>query len=624
MKARFILITVLLMLTAGLLPAQHTFEGTVSDPQGDPILGAQVEIPGTDVVTLTGLEGRFQLEYQKPCTDLIIRATSFTTAFRQKVCATDTIAITLKPSIPLNDVSEAVEAPAPYRKKMSVRTLGLQQATMGARQPGYYDPGTPHNTEDYTAIKENRFFRPQDEALSTFSIDVDAASYSNMRRFLKNGQQPPKDAIRVEELVNYFDYDYPQPKDEHPFNIVTELGVCPWAPEHELLHIGLQGKLIPNDDLPPSNFVFLLDVSGSMNHPNKLPLLKSSLRLLTDQLRPQDRVAIVVYAGAAGTVLESTSGDKKQTIKDALNKLQAGGSTAGGEGVKLAYKIARKNFVAGGNNRIILATDGDFNIGASSDAAMQRLIERERESGVFLTVLGLGMGNYKDNKMQILADKGNGNHAYIDDLSEARKVLINEFGGTLYTIAKDVKIQIEFNPAKVAGYRLIGYENRLLDNEDFNDDTKDAGELGSGHTVTALYEIIPVGVDSEFLAEMDDLKYQSTQAVPATGEELATVKFRYKLPDGDTSTLLQRTILAKADKETSESFRWSAAVAAFGMVLRDSEYKGQANYASILELASSAKGEDKEGYRAEFIRLVKNARDAFGEPGNAASAKNRK
>lgn len=624
MKATFIIISFLFMGLAAPLAAQHVFAGSVSDPAGAPVIGAQVEVPGTSVAAQTDLQGRFQLEYNKPCTDLMFRATGFVAAFRQNVCATDTILVRLSPSLLPTEVEEMyqdAEAPAAYEKRATIRTFGLRQPAAGAPPMGYYDPGTPHNTEDYAAIAENRFFRPQDEALSTFSIDVDAAAYSNMRRFLKNGQQPPRDAIRVEELVNYFNYDYPQPTDEHPFNIVTELGECPWQPQHQLLHIGLQGKLIPNDDLPPSNLVFLLDVSGSMSQPNKLPLLKSSLRLLTDQLRPQDRVAIVVYAGAAGIVLESTSGDKKQTIKDALNKLQAGGSTAGGEGIKLAYTIARKNFVEGGNNRIILATDGDFNIGASSDAAMQRLIERERESGVFLTVLGFGMGNYKDNKMQILADKGNGNHAYIDDLSEARKVLINEFGGTLYTIAKDVKIQVEFNPAKVAGYRLVGYENRLLDNEDFNDDTKDAGELGSGHTVTALYEIIPAGVESDFLAEVDDLKYQATQAAGKDSKDLATVKFRYKLPDGDTSTKLERTVLAKAEKKTSESFRWSAAVASFGMLLRDSEYKGKATYASILQLAESSKGQDKEGYRAEFIRLLKNARDAFGESQDDTTAK---
>ena len=525
---------------------------------------------------------------------------------QKQVCATDSILVTMRirPQRELVE-EEAMEAyPAsPVMGDQAIRTSGQAKMRIGNRGivPGYaMDPGTPHNTEDYAAIQENRFHRPGDEPLSTFSIDVDAAAYSNMRRFLKNGQQPPVDAIRVEELVNYFNYDYPQPKDEHPFHIETELAECPWQPDHQLLHIGLQGKLIPNDDLPASNLVFLVDVSGSMQAANKLPLLQSSLQLLTDQLRPQDRVALVVYAGAAGTVLESTPGSEKIKIKDAIRGLTAGGSTAGGEGIKLAYKIAREHFQKEGNNRVILATDGDFNIGESSDAAMQRLIEKERESGVFLTVLGFGMGNYKDNKMQILADKGNGNHAYIDDLSEARKVLVNEFGGTLFTIAKDVKIQIEFNPAKVAGYRLIGYENRLLNKEDFNDDKVDAGELGSGHTVTALYEIIPVGVESDFLAEVDDLKYQQPKPSGKKSDDLATVKFRYKKPDGAQSILLERTILAKASKKGSESFRWSAAVASFGMLLRDSDFKGNATYDDIIELARSAQGDDPEGYRADL------------------------
>ncbi|HRF41540.1 MAG TPA: VWA domain-containing protein, partial [Saprospiraceae bacterium] len=352
-------------------------------------------------------------------------------------------------------------------------------------QEGYY-----HNTEDYSPIAENRFHKATDTPLSTFSIDVDAASYSNMRRFLKNGQMPPADAVRIEEMINYFDYQYPQPTGEHPFEVVAEMSECPWQPEHRLLHIGLKGREIATDKLPPSNLVFLIDVSGSMDSPNKLPLLQSAFRLLVNQLRPQDKVAMVVYAGAAGLVLEPTDGNDKQKILEALQRLQAGGSTAGGAGIRLAYDVARQHFVKGGNNRVILATDGDFNVGASSDADMVRLIEEERKSGVFLTVLGFGMGNYKDNKMQQLSNAGNGNHAYIDDIDEAKKVLVEEFGGTLFTIAKDVKIQIEFNPAQVAGYRLIGYENRLLNKEDFNDDKKDAGELGAGHTVTALYEIV--------------------------------------------------------------------------------------------------------------------------------------
>ena len=359
------------------------------------------------------------------------------------------------------------------------------------------------------------------------------------------GQRPPADAIRIEEVVNYFNYEYPQPTSEHPFEVITEVSDCPWNSDNRLLHVGMQGKKIPMENLPASNLVFLIDVSGSMNSPNKLPLLQSSFKLLVDQLREKDRVALVVYAGAAGVVLPSTHGLNKQKIKQAINQLSAGGSTAGGAGIQLAYGIAQQNFVEGGNNRVILATDGDFNVGTSSDSELVRLIEKKRESGVFLTVLGFGMGNYKDNKMQQLANKGNGNHAYIDNISEAKKVLVNEFGGTLFTIAKDVKFQIEFNPTKVQGYRLIGYENRMLAKEDFNDDKKDAGELGSGHTVTALYEIIPVGTKSEYLASVDDLKYQTNKISKSAkqNDELLTIKLRYKKPDGKKSQLIEKPLI---------------------------------------------------------------------------------
>lgn len=469
-------------------------------------------------------------------------------------------------------------------------------------------PPVVHNTEGYATINENVFHQPLNEPLSTFSIDVDAASYSNMRRFLNQGQMPPVDAVRIEEMVNYFDYEYPQPKGDEPFSINTEVSYAPWNPKHYLVHIGLQGKIISTDNLPPSNLVFLIDVSGSMSDANKLPLLKSSFKLLTEQLRPVDKISIVVYAGAAGLVLPPTSGSDKQAIMAAFDQLQAGGSTAGGAGIQLAYKTALENFVEGGNNRVILATDGDFNVGESSDAGMERLIEQKRNDGVFLTVLGFGMGNYKDSKMEILADKGNGNYAYIDNILEAKKVLVNEFGGTLFTIAKDVKIQVEFNPAKVQAYRLIGYENRLLNKEDFNDDKKDAGELGSGHTVTALYEIIPVGVTSSFMP-VDPLKYQQNKPLPeaAATNELMTVKLRYKQPEGDTSKLIVNTVVDKAVAKPSENYQWSAAVAGFGMLLRNSEFKGDMSYQKVLSLASESKGVDNNGYRIEFINLVKSA-----------------
>jgi Ca-activated chloride channel family protein len=422
------------------------------------------------------------------------------------------------------------------------------------------------------------------------------------------GQLPPPDAVRIEEMINYFDYDYPQPKSDVPFSITSEVAACPWEPKHRLVSIGLQGKAIPTADLPASNLVFLIDVSGSMESADKLPLLISSFKLLVNQLRTNDKIAIVVYAGAAGVVLPPTSGNEKETIIQALNKLEAGGSTAGGAGIELAYKLAKENFIPKGNNRVILATDGDFNVGVSSEGALVRMIEEKRKSGIFLTVMGFGTGNYQDDKMQQLADKGNGNHAYIDNLSEARKVLVKEFGGTLFTIAKDVKLQLEFNPAKVAGYRLIGYENRLLANEDFKDDTKDAGELGSGHTVTALYEIIPVGVESKFLADVDELKYQrraDNNKAQNLGDIL-TVKFRYKAPDGDKSSLIEEVVYDRALplERASDNFRWSAAVAEFGMLLHKSIYKGDATYSKCRLLADGARGKDEEGYRREMIKLL--------------------
>ncbi|SHH97608.1 Ca-activated chloride channel family protein [Chryseolinea serpens] len=475
---------------------------------------------------------------------------------------------------------------------------------------------TPSNTEEYDAITENKFQDALKNPLSTFSIDVDAASYSNVRRFINNGQRPPKDAVRIEEMINYFDYDYDQPKGDDPFAVITEISTAPWNAKHKLVHIGLQGKKIATDNLPPSNLVFLIDVSGSMDEPNKLPLLKTSFKMLVEQLREEDHVAIVVYAGAAGLVLEPTSGANKKAIIEALDDLEAGGSTAGGAGIQLAYDIAKKHFKAGGNNRVILATDGDFNIGESSNASMELLIEEKRKNGVFLTVLGFGMGNYKDSKMETLSDKGNGNYAYIDNITEARKVLVNEFGGTLFTIAKDVKLQVEFNPAKVKAYRLIGYENRMLKSEDFNNDKEDAGELGSGHTVTALYEIIPVGVESEFY-KIDDLKYQTTQVNPSanTSIELLTIKLRYKKPDEDVSKLIVHPLVDDNIPlaNTTDNFRWSASVASFGMLLRESEYVNDFAYGKVIQMAQGAKGDDTEGHRIEFINMVK----AFGSTASA-------
>lgn len=466
------------------------------------------------------------------------------------------------------------------------------------------------NTEDYDNIVENDFLSAKENPLSTFSIDVDDAAYSNVRRFIQNGQAPPKGAVRIEEMINYFDYDYGVPADEEPFAVHTEISSCPWNEKHRLVHIGLKGKEIKTNNLPASNLVFLIDVSGSMQDANKLPLVQSSLKMLTDNLREKDKVAIVVYAGAAGLVLPSTNGSDKEKIKNAVDNLSSGGSTAGAGGIKLAYKVAKENFITGGNNRIILATDGDFNVGVSSDDELIILIEKERKSGVFLTVLGYGIGNYKDNKMQQLADKGNGNHAYVDNINEARKVLVNEFGSTLFTIAKDVKLQIEFNPAMTAAYRLIGYENRMLAKEDFNDDKKDAGELGAGHTVTALYEIIPVGVKDEFTKKIDDLKYQSKSASGNSfSNEIMTIKLRYKKPAEEDSKLISKTIMDEQVQlqNTSDNFRFSAAVAEFGLLLRNSAFRQEAEYEQVVSLAKGSLGKDVNGYRSEFISLVRKA-----------------
>ena len=478
----------------------------------------------------------------------------------------------------------------------------------GGIATGEAHPG--HNTEAYDVINENEFQAVRQNPLSTFSIDVDTASYANTRRFIENSRVPPRDAVRIEELINYFTYDYPNPKGPHPFSVTTEVSVAPWNPAHRMVLIGLQGRKIETEQLPPSNLVFLLDVSGSMNNANKLPLLKTAFKLLVNHLRPSDRVAIVVYAGAAGVVLPSTPGKDRERILGALDRLRAGGSTAGGAGIKLAYKIAQENFIRGGNNRIILGTDGDFNVGQSSDSNLVQLIEKKRKSGVFLTILGFGMGNYKDAKMQKLADKGNGNHAYIDSVLEAKKVLVSEMGGTLVTIAKDVKLQIEFNPTRVKGYRLIGYENRMLRAQDFNDDTKDAGELGAGHSVTALYELIPAG-SREAIAGVDELKYQETVVSSAAGasEELLTVKLRYKAPDGDKSKLIVAPLLDEdiPVARTSNNFRFATAVAEFGMLLRGSKFKGQASFAGLLQRARGAAGEDREGYRYDFVKLAQKA-----------------
>lgn len=461
------------------------------------------------------------------------------------------------------------------------------EALVTTSSSDYYDQEI--NRNEYNQLAENKFRKVKNEPLSTFSIDVDAASYGTIRRYINEGQNPPADAVRVEELINYFSYSYEQPVGKDPVKITTEIGPCPWNKENQLVRIGLKAKEIPSENLPASNLVFLVDVSGSMYGPDRLGLVKSSLKLLINNLREEDRVAIVVYAGEAGVVLPSTSGSNKQKIREALDELTAGGSTAGGAGIQLAYDIARKNYIREGNNRVILCTDGDFNVGVSSSEGLERLVEKERKSGVFLTVLGYGMGNYKDNKMQVLAEKGNGNHAYIDNIQEANKTLVHEFGGTMYAVAKDVKLQIVFNPEQVQEYRLVGYESRLLNNKDFNDDTKDAGEMGAGHTVTAFYEIKP---------------NNAPRTMQFAEPELLTIRLRYKAPDSDVSKLIETKLKANNSNKLSPDFYFASAVAMFGQLLRNSEYKGTGSYNQVISLAQSGLVNDRQGYKREFIRLV--------------------
>jgi len=600
---------ILFVASAFTTPQLRTITGKVVDVDGhQPMPGINVVVKETKAATTTDASGTYSINVPASGGTLVFSFIGYQT-LEIKTGSKSIINVTMT----LDQVQLKEEIVIGYATQdKSLRGKAAGVAIYGSMAPAYEMADEKqvmvHNTEEYDAIHEIGFRDATKNPFSTFSIDVDAASYSNIRRFINNGQRPPKDAVRIEEMVNYFDYDYRQPAGEHPFEVITEVSTAPWNTKHRLVHIGLQGKVIPTKDLPASNLVFLIDVSGSMADANKLPLLKSSLKMLVEQLRDQDHVAIVVYAGAAGLVLEPTSGADKKSIIDALDHLEAGGSTAGGAGIELAYATAKKHFKTNGNNRVILATDGDFNVGESSDAGMERLIEQKRKDGIFLTVLGYGMGNYKDSKMEILSDKGNGNYAYIDNITEARKVLVNEFGGTLFTIAKDVKLQVEFNPANVKAYRLIGYENRMLANEDFNNDKKDAGELGSGHTVTALYEIVPVGADTP-VDGIDPLKYQKATASPRASysSELMTIKLRYKQPDGEVSKLITHTLKDEqvAMAGTSDNYRWSAAVAGFGMILRESEFANQYTYAQVLQLANGARGKDQERYRIEFINLVK-------------------
>jgi len=604
----------------------------IDDETGAPIAGAEVGLTSGGSDAVTDAQGAYSLVVPRAsltgATVLVfVRATGYTEVSRAVDASRDAARMNfrLRPAHDqvlleaetLSDQAESVRA-APSTsatRQISPRSqavISMEQVMVTGAAAGAMPapfPGTPPgwNRESYAHISENAFQAVTGNPLSTFSIDVDRASYSNVRRFLLDGVRPPVDAVRIEELVNYFPYEYARPArgSEHPFAVATEVGPAPWKPEHRLLRISLASAVVETEHLPPNNLVFLLDVSGSMYSPDKLPLVKRSLRLLVDELRPEDRVAIVVYAGAAGLVLPSTPASHRSRILGAIEELEAGGSTAGGAGLRLAYEVARENHIEGGNNRVILATDGDFNVGQSSDSEMIRLVERMRDQGTFLTVLGFGTGNLQDAKMEQIADHGNGNYAYIDSFLEARKVLVNEIGATLLTVAKDVKLQVEFNPALVRAYRLIGYENRLLAAEDFNDDTKDAGEMGAGHTVTALYEVVPVGAATDVeIRGTDPLRYQDVPVRPTNSNgEMAFVRVRYKPPTSDRSLVLEHAVRDEGG-EVSADLRFASAVAAFGMLMRDSEYRGSITLNRIAALANGAIGNDDEGYRAEFLELL--------------------
>ncbi len=578
------------------------FTGTVrAQGAGVGLRGAQVQLLGTRAGTVTDRSGRYRIETDRVSVGSTVRLRARLIGYGAVTREVEVTSSTVRTDFELR--------PGAVRLDEAVvdgGVRGARQALAPAGPPGSYYP-PDFDTEAYDHIEEEAFRSPVVHPLSTFSADVDRASYANVRRFLTGGELPPVDAVRIEELVNYFGYDDALPEDGRPFAVTTEVAPAPWRPAHRLVRLGLRTPDVELAELPPANLVFLLDVSGSMSPPNKLPLVQRSLRMLIERLRPRDRISMAVYAGSAGTVLEGASGAEKDRILAALDSLRAGGSTAGGEGLRLAYRLAAEHHRPEGNNRIILVTDGDFNVGVSSDAAMQRLVEEKREQGTFLTVIGVGAGNTKFSKMEKLADHGNGQFHYIDGILEAKKALVGEMGGTLLTVAKDVKLQVEFNPERVEGYRLIGYENRRLDPEEFDDDEKDAGEIGAGHSVVAFYEVIPRGAETGVtVAVPDSLRYQRRVPVDPgseAGDELAFLKVRYKAPDGDRSELMSFPVRQTGD-EPSEAFRFGSAVVEFGLVLRDSPFRGDADLERARDRARSALGTDREGYRSEFVRLV--------------------
>jgi len=616
-----LLLACMVAITASAQQAR-TLSGIVTDSQlKSPLAHAVVRVKGGNLSSTTDKKGQFSLKVATGAMVLEVSAPGYSTVEIAVAASQNTVKVSLTKLQALNIKKNQyimqdrlAEKEAPALSEVVVTSYGIRRSksvtgsvSTVTSQPMAYNNAAPANTEDYSPISENIFHNATDQPLSTLSIDVDRASYSNVRRFLNQGMMPQADAVRVEEMINYFDYHYKAPTGKDPVAIYTDMAICPWNTANQLVRIALKSKQVDTRELPPSNLVFLIDVSGSMSDENKLPLVKRAFQVLTEQLRAEDKVAIAVYAGAAGVVLPPTSGSEKKKILAAIEELSAGGSTAGGEGIRLAYDIAGKLHTKNSNTRVILATDGDFNVGVSSDGELTRIIENERQKGVFLSVLGFGMGNYKDNKLELLADKGNGNYAYIDNFEEARRTFVTEFGGTLFTVAKDVKLQVEFNPQFVQSYRLVGYENRLLQNEDFNNDKKDAGDMGVGHTVTALYEIVPSG--KKATSWVDPLKYQQGSII-GNSTEVLTVKLRYKQPAADNSQLMEKVLPYSSQEITAapEDFRMAAAVAAFGQLLRHSAFKGTATYDQVLSWAGNARGEDAEGYRAEFLQLVKKAK----------------
>ena len=582
---------------------EYEVTGKVTDVSNDPLPGVSVLIKGTTQGVSTDFDGKYTIKVKNG--DILEFSSLGMKTKQVKVNGQKVINVVLEEdNVALQEVVVTSYETAKRRDVTSssirIRGAGSVSGNYGTKN-GYT---LNSSRETYKAIDEGGFKRTAKDPVTTFSADVDRASYSNVRRMLNYGQKPHKDAVRIEELINYFDYDYASPAEggKTPLKATTTLSSCPWNPDNYLLRIGLQAKKIDLTKAPPSNIVFLIDTSGSMDEPNKMPLLKASFKLLLDNLRPEDRIAIVVYASQTGIALPSTPAKEKEKISKVIDDLVASGSTAGGAGLQTAYEVAEKNFLPKGNNRIILATDGDFNVGISSRDELQRLVEEKRNNGIYISVLGYGMGNYRDDMVETIANKGNGNYAYIDNLTEAKRVLVNEFGGTLYTVAKDVKLQLEFNPQYVKEYRLVGYENRALANEDFEDDKKDAGEIGAGHTVTALYELIPTKG-----ATTDGLRYQK-QVKEGFANELAFLKIRYKDPvvkdakSVEESTPIPFTLTDFT--QTDDDYRFAAAVAEWGMLLRNSKYKAKSSYKQVIDLAKNATGKDEEGYRKEFIRLV--------------------